>query len=282
MMRKSRNPMFEFKRSKRIDPMLHRLVPFFLAVGLATMASAQTIAEDNAATTPVRTEADARPIAGGQPVPSLTADHAKFEKLRGPFETASDVTKACLSCHTEAGKQVTQSIHWTWETHNPTTNHTLGKQHVLNSFCGNLATNEPRCTSCHAGYGWEDTATFDFKDETRVDCVACHDTTGEYVKWSTDAGHPLYAPKTQSSRMEPYAEALVIKEPDGKFTHLPPDLAKVAASVGRPGRENCGNCHFYGGGGDNVKHGDLSTALLNPSPHVDVHKIGRASCRERV
>jgi octaheme c-type cytochrome (tetrathionate reductase family) len=204
-------------------------------------------------------------------IPKLTADHAKFKKLQGPFASASDVTKACLTCHNEAGKQVTQSIHWTWETHNPSTGQTLGKKTVLNSFCGNLATNEPRCTSCHAGYGWTDTKTFDFKDETKVDCLACHDKTGEYIKWPTDAGHPLYTPKTQSTRMEPYAEALVVKEPDGTFTHLPPDLAKVAANVGRPGRDNCGNCHFFGGGGDNVKHGDLSTALLNPSPHVDVH-----------
>ena len=63
--------------------MLHRLVPFFLAVGLATMASAQTIAEDDAGTTPIRTEADSRPTAGGQPVPSLTADHAKFKNCAG-------------------------------------------------------------------------------------------------------------------------------------------------------------------------------------------------------
>ncbi|PHQ95640.1 MAG: hypothetical protein COB39_12730 [Marinosulfonomonas sp.] len=32
------------------------------------------------------------------------------------------------------------------------------------------------------------------------------------------------------------------------------DLKKAAQSVGMPGRENCGNCHFYGGGGDNMKH----------------------------
>lgn len=232
-----------------------------LFVGLGTTACAQ---ETRA--TP-RADTDA----ASSIIPKLTADHAKFQQLKGPFGTASDVTVACLSCHTEAGTQVKQSIHWTWETLNAVTGQTLGKRHVLNAFCGNLATNEPRCTSCHAGYGWEDTASFDFKDETRIDCLACHDTTGEYVKWSTEAGHPLYAPRTQASRMVPYPDALVVEEPDGKLTHLPPDLAKVAANVGRPGRENCGNCHFYGGGGDNVKHGDLSSALLAPSPHVDVH-----------
>ncbi len=203
--------------------------------------------------------------------PKLTADHAKFKKLQGPFATGSDVTKACLSCHTEAGKQVTQSLHWTWETLNPATGQTLGKKTVLNSFCGNLASNEPRCTSCHAGYDWKETASYDFADESKVDCLACHDTTGDYVKWPTEAGNPLYAPRTQASRNVPYPQSLIVQEPDGKVTHLPPDLAKVATNVGRPTRENCGNCHFYGGGGDNVKHGDLSSALLAPSPQVDVH-----------
>jgi octaheme c-type cytochrome (tetrathionate reductase family) len=226
--------------------MLRFLLPVFLLLGLAFPALAQS-------------------------TPALTADHAKFKVLQGPFDTASEVTRACLSCHTEAGKQVSTSIHWTWESINPNTGQTLGKRHVLNAFCGNLATNEPRCTSCHAGYGWTDAKTFDFADESRIDCLACHDTTGTYIKWPTEAGEPLYAPRTQSGRMQPYSEALITVEPDGKFTHLPPDLANVATHVGRPGRDNCGNCHFYGGGGDNVKHGDLSSALVNPTPHVDVH-----------
>jgi octaheme c-type cytochrome (tetrathionate reductase family) len=230
--------------------MLRRLLPILLLLGLALPALAQT---------------------GAGTVPALTADHGKFKKLQGPFASASDVTRACLSCHTEAGKQVSKSIHWTWEQVNPATGQTLGKRHVLNSFCGNLASNEPRCTSCHAGYGWEDTKSFDFADESRIDCLACHDATGTFVKWPTEAGEPLYAPRTQAGRMQPYSEALITVEPDGRFTHLPPDLSKVATHVGRPGRENCGNCHFYGGGGDNVKHGDLSSALVNPTPRVDVH-----------
>jgi octaheme c-type cytochrome (tetrathionate reductase family) len=51
----------------------------------------------------------------------------------------------------------------------------------------------------------------------------------------------------------------------------PIDLAKVAEGVGLPQRQNCGSCHFYGGGGDNVKHGDLSSALAAPSRDLDVH-----------
>ena len=44
-----------------------------------------------------------------------TADHSKFEALKGPFANGSEVTKACLTCHNEAGHQFIKSIHWTWE-----------------------------------------------------------------------------------------------------------------------------------------------------------------------
>jgi octaheme c-type cytochrome (tetrathionate reductase family) len=49
------------------------------------------------------------------------------------------------------------------------------------------------------------------------------------------------------------------------------DLANVARHVGKPMRTNCGTCHFFGGGGNNVKHGDLEKALFDPSRDVDVH-----------
>jgi len=45
----------------------------------------------------------------------------------------------------------------------------------------------------------------------------------------------------------------------------------VARAVGKPGRENCGNCHFYGGGRDGVKHGDLDSSLLKADKALDVH-----------
>ncbi|GAB7023506.1 hypothetical protein JCM12178A_20640 [Salidesulfovibrio brasiliensis] len=41
--------------------------------------------------------------------------------------------------------------------------------------------------------------------------------------------------------------------------------------MGRPSRQNCGSCHFYGGGGDAVKHGDLDSSLVKPAKNLDVH-----------
>ena len=44
-----------------------------------------------------------------------TADHSKFEILQQEFKSGPEVTKACLTCHTEAADQVHNSIHWKWE-----------------------------------------------------------------------------------------------------------------------------------------------------------------------
>jgi octaheme c-type cytochrome (tetrathionate reductase family) len=58
---------------------------------------------------------------------------------------------------------------------------------------------------------------------------------------------------------------------EGKTEFLPPDYNAVAQSVGRPDRNNCGTCHFYGGGGDGVKHGDLDSSMAKPNKQLDVH-----------
>src|SRR5690554_8215620 len=64
-----------------------------------------------------------------------TADHTRFEELQGPFTSAEEVTRACLSCHTEASQQVMGTRHWTWDYENPHTGERLGKRTMLNTFC---------------------------------------------------------------------------------------------------------------------------------------------------
>ena len=44
----------------------------------------------------------------------ITADHTKHEALKQPFASGPEVTKACLSCHSEAAAQFHKTIHWTW------------------------------------------------------------------------------------------------------------------------------------------------------------------------
>ena len=173
-------------------------------------------------------------------------DHSSL--IEGPFETGSEVTLRCLECHAEAGEQMLQSVHWTWESKEyqiegrpePVT---IGKKNSLNNFCIGIQSNWTGCTSCHAGYGWED-ENFDFSKSENIDCLVCHEQTGTYVK--SNSGLP--------------AEGV--------------DLVSVAQSVGYPDRDNCGGCHFSGGGGNAVKHGDLDEHLFNPSEGIDVHMGG--------
>lgn len=159
--------------------------------------------------------------------------------MSGPYETGSDVTRACLECHEDAGEEMLHSEHWLWE--NPPVEvegHdepvALGKKNSLNNFCLGIQGNEATCTSCHAGYGWEDD-TFDVTDESNIDCLVCHDSSGAYAK-DLD-GYPA----------------------EGS------DLLAAAQSVGAPTRDNCGTCHFDGGGGNGVKHGDPDGTLIHPN-----------------
>ncbi len=179
-----------------------------------------------------------------------TADHSKYDILQGPFNSGPDVTRACLSCHTEAGTQFMKSIHWTWEYHHPKTGQKLGKKTLINNYCTNARGNEGMCAQCHAGYGWKDDS-FDFGDASNIDCLVCHDRTGKYYKTPNSAGD---------------ASCSIMFE--GKE---PIDWTAAAQSVGLPGRENCGSCHFFGGGGDGVKHGDLDSSLIHPPKTLDVH-----------
>lgn len=172
-----------------------------------------------------------------------SVDHTKFEVLKGPFTQPQDVTKACISCHTERHIEVMQSSHWNWERTEYIPGQGIrkvGKKNILNNYCIGISGNEQSCNRCHIGYGYGD-ASFDFENAYNVDCLACHDNSNLYMK--ANAGMP-----------DPSV-----------------NLAEVSQHVGKPTRTNCGTCHFFGGGGNNVKHGDLEQALFEPSRDLDVH-----------
>ncbi len=179
-------------------------------------------------------------------VDRMVADHSKFEILQQDFETPQAVTLACLSCHTERHHEIMANNHWTWDRKEKLINRdsvvSVGKKNIINNFCIGISGSEKTCTRCHIGYGWED-KSFDFSDKSNIDCLVCHDQSGTYTKAKGKAGYPL--------------EGL--------------DLNLISQSVGSPKRENCGICHYWGGGGNNVKHGDLDKAMNSCSREVDVH-----------
>jgi octaheme c-type cytochrome (tetrathionate reductase family) len=165
-------------------------------------------------------------------------------------ENVYEGTKSCLSCHGKLADEFLTTAHWKWKgvasNIEGAESGIHGKQDILNNFCIGIASNEGRCTQCHAGYGYADN-TFDFGDPNNIDCLVCHDQTGEYAKAKPSAG-----------------------QPEGTV-----DLQAVARSVatndGRPKIDNCIDCHAGAGGDDNVKHGDLALSLEDTAFEFDVH-----------
>ena len=179
-------------------------------------------------------------------IKSSQSEPSHLHRIEGPFEQGSDVTRACLKCHKQEATDFIKDVHWTWSAEHYIPAHkatvALGKKNSINNFCIAVSSNWAGCTSCHTGYGWKN-AAFDFNNIENIDCLVCHDTTELYSKDPKGAGIPTAGV----------------------------DLEKVAKHVGRTSRKTCGSCHFFGGGGDHIKHGDLDTSLINPSRDYDVH-----------
>jgi len=165
-------------------------------------------------------------------------------------DRAYEGTASCLDCHGKIGDEILTTGHFKWE--GVATNlegvegDVHGKNDIINNFCVAVPSNEGRCTQCHIGFGYKD-ANYDFGNPKNIDCFACHDQTGTYKKAPTTAGLP-----------DPSV-----------------DLQAVAQSVGDnagvPTRRSCLFCHAGAGGGDNVKHGDLSSDQVATTREYDVH-----------
>ncbi|PKL88046.1 MAG: cytochrome C [Ignavibacteriae bacterium HGW-Ignavibacteriae-2] len=174
-----------------------------------------------------------------------SVDHSKFAVLQQKFISPQQVTKACESCHNLTAHQVMNSNHWNWEREEYVEGRGviyLGKRNAINNFCIGTKGNEESCAKCHIGYGMDSKGKI-YTDSTNIDCLVCHDNTETYAKAPEKGGLPL----------------------------MTLDFNKIAASVGKPKRSNCGVCHFFGGGGNNVKHGDLEMAMFEPSKDIDIH-----------
>lgn len=172
-------------------------------------------------------------------------DHSQFPILDQHFDKPQDVTEACVSCHNKRDQEIMQSSHWNWERPEYIEGRGivyLGKKNAVNNFCIGTQTNEQACAKCHIGFGMSDEG-FTFTDKKNIDCMVCHDNSGTYIKAQNKSGYP-----------DP---AL--------------NLNEIAQHIGKPTRDNCGVCHFFGGGGNNVKHGDLEMAMFTPNREIDVH-----------
>ena len=175
-----------------------------------------------------------------------TVDHSKHKALQQSFQNGAQITDACLSCHNDAGEQFKETIHWTWKFEEE-----RGKAgYSLNNFC--ISTNngaDKGCFKCHPGWG---------KKTEAINCLACHGKS-DFNFAEAFEDYKAFAADTEDP------EALELAE------MIQADIATAAQNVGLPERKNCGACHFNGGGGDGVKHGDLDTSLAKPNKALDVH-----------
>jgi octaheme c-type cytochrome (tetrathionate reductase family) len=172
-------------------------------------------------------------------------DHSKYAILQQKFNSPQQVTQACESCHNMTAHQVMNSNHWNWEREEYVKGRGviyLGKGNAINNFCIGTQGNEESCAKCHIGFGMDSKRTV-FTDSTNIDCLVCHDNSETYAKANEKGGAPV----------------------------MTLNFNKIAQSVGKPKRSNCGVCHFYGGGGNNVKHGDLEMSQFEPSKEIDIH-----------
>ncbi|MDD4880754.1 MAG: tetrathionate reductase family octaheme c-type cytochrome [Gallionellaceae bacterium] len=189
-----------------------------------------------------------RDAATNIPAKSAHVDH--HDIVKGDFKTGQDVTRACLVCHKDAAAELMKTSHWTWESKpfevpwrkGPVT---IGKINQINNFCIGAQGNENKCNTCHAGYGWEAGKAAQQANPENVDCLACHADANVYSKG-------LFGNPAKSV-----------------------NLLAAARSVRATTRENCGKCHFDGGGGNGVKHGDLDESQYFPSRALDVHMGGK-------
>jgi octaheme c-type cytochrome (tetrathionate reductase family) len=180
----------------------------------------------------------------------ITVDHSRIEALKKDFRSGPEVTQACLSCHTEAAEQFHSTIHWTWKAYTDAKGHVYGKGgDSINNFC--ISTNNMQdkgCLSCHPGWG---------KKTEEVNCLNCHGQ--QSINW-----------EESFEDLEAFDGS---NDPDEQeiADEIRGNIQAAVQSVVRPERQNCGSCHFKGGGGDGVKHGDLDTSLSKPNKSLDVH-----------
>ena len=137
------------------------------------------------------------------------------QQIPGPFADARAVVVKCLECHQQQAEEVLHSSHWTWV--RPRTLNgksvTAGKKDSLAGFAIDVVANGPRCLSCHISTS-PSKESFTKPAAEMVDCLACHDTTGQYRRGADPGGDRLS------------------------------DLTAMARNVGRPTPRNCTGCHF--------------------------------------
>lgn len=162
----------------------------------------------------------------------------------------------CRSCHASQFSAMYGALHYQWQATAPDNINSTAFQGKINSainaYCVNIAGNwGAQCGACHVGRGAQPvmTANPTTTQLDNIDCLMCHNEAYALarVRLSTTS---LGAPAgTAQATLDGYVR-----------------------NVGKPTRKTCLKCHAYGGGGDGLKRGDVSSMLgATTDGNHDVH-----------
>ncbi|MCG7921395.1 MAG: PKD domain-containing protein [Candidatus Thiodiazotropha lotti] len=172
----------------------------------------------------------------------------------------------------------------------------------INTYCGSHL-NSPRftCAGCHVGNGRFPNSELPLDKTERqaelsnIDCLMCHQDSYkrfpngdfeplEIVEMGADGkpdpslppivrtgsqGIPVVDPVTLDFEFEPADANSTLVDLGG--SPMMQDRVSAAQSVHATTRKSCLSCHAKAGGGDGTKRGDLSSALIDPAPSIDIH-----------
>ncbi len=179
-----------------------------------------------------------------------TTDHFNHKSLHKNFKSGKEVTDECIHCHNKAAEQFKKTIHWTWIKPDSNKENQAGKAGFsINNFCisTNMA-NDKSCLGCHPGWN---------NERESVNCLDCHGQKDFNLREAFD--------DIKSFLDEGDSESIEIAK------EIQKEVIDAVCTIAKPTRKNCGSCHFKGGGGDGVKHGDLDSSMTNPGKELDVH-----------
>lgn len=177
----------------------------------------------------------------------------------------------CRTCHVQQATDMFNSVHYQWSgpaatTTGPATqgkfSATVDNSTAINAYCINILGNwntYSGCSNCHVGLGVQPTTTADATQLDNIDCLFCHNK--DYKRTRPITGG-LYIPNT----------ALMTITMD-----------QAVQTVTKPTRATCLQCHAKGGGGDNIKRGDMALAQgATTDAAFDVHMAttrGNLACQ---
>lgn len=173
----------------------------------------------------------------------------------------------CRSCHASQFSAMYGSLHYQWQSSAPDNLNQTGTMqgkmtNAMNAYCINILGNWTTCGKCHVGRGATPVLTSNptAAQLDNIDCLVCHNEAYQLARVRLADGTMGPPAGTAQATLDGYVR-----------------------NVAKPTRTNCLKCHAFGGGGDAVKRGDLSSVQYNTTDgNHDVHMAttrGNLTCQ---